>query len=86
VAVVVPRRPDLDDARIGRALADVNAGLPDYARVARFVRAEAPFTVDAGLATANGRPRRDAILRRYQADVDACYRRPPNVSPSGVAA
>ncbi|OHE83376.1 MAG: long-chain acyl-CoA synthetase, partial [Lysobacterales bacterium RIFOXYA1_FULL_69_10] len=62
VAVVVPRRPDLDDARIGRALADVNAGLPDYARVARFVRADAPFTVDAGLATANGRPRRDAIL------------------------
>ena len=39
VAVLVPRRPDLDDSRIARALAEVNAGLPDYARVARFVRA-----------------------------------------------
>ncbi|MCA0298441.1 MAG: AMP-binding protein [Proteobacteria bacterium] len=86
VAVLVPRRADIDDARLARALADINAGLPDYARVARFVRAGAPFTAEAGLMTANGRPRREAILGRYQAEVDACYRRPPNVSPSGVAA
>ncbi|WP_446539598.1 hypothetical protein [Pseudoxanthomonas sp. LARHCG66] len=85
VAVLVPRRPDVGDAQIMRALDEVNAGLPDYARVARFVRA-APFTADAGLMTANGRPRRAAILDRYQADVDACYRLPPNVSPSGVTA
>jgi long-subunit acyl-CoA synthetase (AMP-forming) len=86
VAVLVPRRADIDDARLARALADINAGLPDYARVARFVRAGAPFTAEAGLMTANGRPRREAILGRYQAEVDACYRLPPNVSPSGVAA
>src|SRR5690606_9614619 len=53
VAVLVPRRADIDDARLARALADINAGLPDYARVARFVRAGAPFTADAGLMTAN---------------------------------
>jgi len=86
VAVLVPRRADLDDTRLRRALAEVNAGLPDYARVARFVRAAAPFTADAGLLTANGRPRRDAILSRYQADVDACYQRPPNALPAGVPA
>ncbi|HEV7269308.1 AMP-binding protein [Pseudoxanthomonas sp.] len=86
VAVLVPRRADIDDTRLARALSDVNAGLPDYARIARFVRAGASFTADAGLLTANGRPRREAILSRYQADVDACYRRAPNVSPSGVAA
>jgi long-chain acyl-CoA synthetase len=85
VAVLVPRRPDVGDAQIMRALGEVNAGLPDYARVARFVRA-APFTADAGLVTANGRPRRAAILDRYQADVDACYRLPPIISPSGVTA
>ncbi|MFC6185194.1 AMP-binding protein [Pseudoxanthomonas japonensis] len=86
VAVLVPRRAEVDDARLRRALAEVNAGLPDYARVARFVRAAAPFTADAGLLTANGRPRRDAILSRYQAEVDACYRQPSDLSPSGVPA
>ncbi len=86
VAVLVPRRPDLDDARIASALAEVNAGLPDYARVARFVRAAAPFGASDGLLTANGRPRRDAILSRYQAEVDACYRHPPTVPTLGAIA
>ena len=86
VAVLVPRRPDLDDMRLARALAEVNAGLPDYARVARFVRAAAPFTATDGLLTANGRPRRAAILSRYQAAIDACYRGAPTVPTSGVAA
>jgi len=84
-AVLVPRQADLDDARLARALAEVNAGLPDYARVARFVRAALPFRAVDGLLTANGRPRRDAILARYQAEVDACYRQPPNVPTTGVS-
>ncbi|WOB25514.1 MULTISPECIES: AMP-binding protein [Xanthomonas] len=80
VAVLWPRRPDTNDAAIARALAEVNAGLPDYARVARFVRADAPFSAHDGLLTANGRPRRDAILARYQSDVDRSYRWPATVS------
>ncbi len=86
IAVLWPRRPDADDALIAQALAEVNAGLPDYARVARFVRARAPFTAADGLLTANGRPRREAILSRYQSEVDACYRRPATIPASGVAA
>lgn len=85
VAVLWPRRPDLDAAAIARALAEVNAGLPDYARVARFVRADAPFSAADGLMTANGRPRREAILARYQAQVDAAYRNPLNVPATGVS-
>ena len=69
-----------------KQVVDLVKNLPDYARVARFVRAAAPFTADAGLLTANGRPRRDAILSRYQAEVDACYRQPSDLSPSGVPA
>ena len=38
-----------------------NAGLPDYARIHHWVRGLAPFTVDAGLATANGRALRPQI-------------------------
>lgn len=84
VAVVVPRRTDLDDAVLARALTEVNAGLPDYARIARFVRAEQPFSSTNGLLTSNGRPRREAILTHYQAAVDDCYRRPPAITVSGA--
>lgn len=86
VAVLVPRRADLDDAALARAVAQVNAGLPDYARVSRIVRAPAPFSASAGLLTSNGRPRRDAILSHFQAEVDASYRRPAAVPSTGVSA
>lgn len=65
VAVVWPRQPGTSPAALRRALDEVNAGLPDYARVADVVLAEAPFSAADGLLTANGRPRREAILHRY---------------------
>lgn len=85
VAVLWPRRPDSDDAALAKALSEVNAGLPDYARVARFVRADAPFNAREGLLTANGRPRRDAILARYQSAVDRSYRLPATVVSQGIS-
>lgn len=85
VAVLWPRRADADDAAILAALAEVNAGLPDYARVARYVRAEAPFSAHDGLLTANGRPRREAILARYQSAVDRSYRLPATVVSRGIS-
>ncbi|MCC4307187.1 AMP-binding protein [Alcanivorax marinus] len=63
-AVVVPV-PGADRESLLSQIAAVNAGLPDYARVTRIAVADTPFTVDNGLATANGRPRRDAIEARY---------------------
>ena len=60
-AVLWPLRPEVPDAALDAAVASANATLPDYARIARWVRARAPFTAEAGLATANGRPRREAI-------------------------
>lgn len=73
VAIVWPRRADLDDAALLEALREVNRGLPDYAQVRDFVRADAPFSFADGLLTSNGRPRRDAILARYRDAVDARY-------------
>jgi long-subunit acyl-CoA synthetase (AMP-forming) len=72
VAVVWPRRQGLGEAALRSALAEVNAGLPDYAQVAELVLADAPFTAADGLLTSNGRPRREAILQRY---ADAIARR-----------
>ncbi len=71
VAVLVPRRADLADAHLQAAVERVNAGLPDYARVHRWLRAEAPFGAGNGLATANGRLRRNALLQHYQSAIDA---------------
>jgi long-chain acyl-CoA synthetase len=72
VAVVWPRRIDAGADELRSALDEVNAGLPDYARVSDVVLADAPFSAADGLLTTNGRPRRDAILHRY---ADAIARR-----------
>ena len=64
-AVLWPTDPQIDDAPLQHAIAQANAALPDYARIARWTRASAPFDVASGLATANGRPRRDEIERLY---------------------
>src|SRR5690606_27817249 len=59
----------------------VNRDLPDYARVGRWVLAEEPFSHRNGLATINGRLRRDAILRTYRHRIDLCYEDPIADSP-----
>jgi len=71
VAVLVPRYPELSDAGLQAAIDRVNAGLPDYARVHRWLRADAPFGASNGLATANGRLRRNALFNHYQSAINA---------------
>ena len=60
-AVLWPLHPTVGDAQLQAAVHAANATLPDYARIHRWTRARAAFTPDTGLATANGRPRRQAI-------------------------
>ncbi|MNY07783.1 Long-chain-fatty-acid--CoA ligase FadD15 [compost metagenome] len=55
VAVIVPRSGELADGDLQAAIDQVNAGLPDYARVHHWLRAAQPFSEANGLATANGR-------------------------------
>jgi hypothetical protein len=64
-AVLWPTNPGLSDAVLHAAVHVANAGLPDYARIRHWVRAAAAFSADTGMATANGRPLRDAILVRH---------------------
>lgn len=61
-AVVWPLHAALGDAQIQAGIDAANQTLPDYARVRHWVRARAAFSADSGLATANGRPQRGAIL------------------------
>ena len=59
----------LDDAALAKALAAVNAQLPDYARVHAWVRAQAPFSIANGQLTPNGRLRRPQIQQAYAAQL-----------------
>lgn len=66
-AVLWPTVADAPDAALQAAVERANATLPDYARVAAWVRAAAPFSAASGFATTNGRPQRGAILRAHAA-------------------
>jgi long-subunit acyl-CoA synthetase (AMP-forming) len=66
-AVLVAADPRLPDAALQAAVDAVNRGLPDYARIGAWVRSSEPFGAANGLATANGRPRRDAIWECFAA-------------------
>lgn len=67
-AIIVPAHADSSDATLSAAIAKANHILPDYARIDQWVRADRPFAYADGLLTANGRPRRDAIVARYARD------------------
>lgn len=67
-ALVVPASPRIDAQTMQAAVATANSTLPDYARIARWM-AVAPFSPAEGLATANGRLRRQAIWQRYEQQV-----------------
>jgi long-chain acyl-CoA synthetase len=64
-AVLWPAGGDRPDAAMQAAVDAANVHLPDYARVHRWVRGRAAFRADTGLATANGRPQREAILKLH---------------------
>jgi long-subunit acyl-CoA synthetase (AMP-forming) len=78
-AVLAPRAAALSDAALEAEVQRANARLPDYARIAHWLRADAPFSAANGLATANGRARRDAVWAAYGARLESLY-------PSGAPA
>ena len=69
-AVLWPVKADASDNELQAAVDSANATLPDYARIARWHRALADFTVSSGMATSNGRPQRQAILRMHAHGLD----------------
>lgn len=71
-AVIVPR-PGFETAAVDQALVAANARLPDYARVSRWLRADAPFSLENGQLTGTARPRREAIYRYYADRINDLY-------------
>jgi long-subunit acyl-CoA synthetase (AMP-forming) len=56
------------------AIARVNASLPDYARVTRWLPADEPFGLQNRQLSGTGRLRREAIFQHYRERIDALYR------------
>lgn len=76
-AVLWPTRPDLPDTALQAAVDAANDTLPDYARIERWVRGRADFSAASGLATANGRPQRAAILHLHADALETAPRPTP---------
>lgn len=84
-AVVWPVQPTVTEAQLQQGVDAANASLPDYARIHHWTRARAAFSDATGLATANGRPRRDAIWQMHAgslATAASASRAEPLTSPT----
>lgn len=69
VAVIVAAEGAAPGA-ISRAIERVNPTLPDYARVAHWLPADAPFTRSNGQLTGTGRVRHAAVWQCYQGRIE----------------
>lgn len=72
VALIVAR-PQSSTEQIQSSIDSLNLTLPDYARVTRWIYADAPFTPANQQRTPNGRLRRVAILQHYAESIAALY-------------
>jgi long-chain acyl-CoA synthetase len=71
-AIIVPSE-NATFAQIEAAITNINATLPDYARVTEWLPAFAPFSIQNQQLTANGRLKRDAIWQAYQQQINVLY-------------
>jgi long-chain acyl-CoA synthetase len=65
----------LDPAAVQAAIDKINLDLPHYRQIRNFQILPEPFTPDSGLVTANGKLKRDAIAKRYDAEINSMYAR-----------
>jgi long-chain acyl-CoA synthetase len=62
------------EATVRAAVDKLNAALPHYERVRASLLEPEPFSIESGLIAANGKLRREAILRHLAERIEAAYR------------
>jgi long-chain acyl-CoA synthetase len=65
----------LGSASVQAAIDAINPDLPHYRQIRNFHILPEAFTPDSGLVTANGKLKRDAIAKRYDAEIHSMYAR-----------
>jgi long-chain acyl-CoA synthetase len=73
IAVIVTK-PETSSLLVSRAIEETNKQLPDYARITKWLFADAPFSVKNSQLTPNGRLKRDAISAAYQEKMNDLYK------------
>lgn len=64
----------MERAEVEAAVELVNRDLPHYKRVLAFHLRSEPMTIEGGLLTANGKIRRDAVVREFSEEIEQLYR------------
>lgn len=72
-ALLVKAKDDLSDEAVRAAITSVNQSLPDYAQIKHWLLADEAFTPSNGLATANGRLKRDLIKNKFNDQIELLY-------------
>jgi long-chain acyl-CoA synthetase len=62
-------------AGVQAAIDAINPDLPHYRQIRNFKILPEAFTSENALLTANGKLKRDAIAKRYDAEINAMYDR-----------
>jgi long-chain acyl-CoA synthetase len=65
----------VEPASVQAAIDAINPDLPHYRQIRNFKILPDAFTSESGLLTANGKLKRDAIAKRYDAEINAMYDR-----------
>jgi long-chain acyl-CoA synthetase len=73
IALIVLKN-DAPQANIHAAIEAINQTLPDYARITKWLLADAPFSVKNNQLTPNGRLKRDVISAAYQQKMNDLYK------------
>jgi long-subunit acyl-CoA synthetase (AMP-forming) len=74
-ALLVTSKDGLSDEVIQAGVTSANQDLPDYAQIKHWLLADEPFTPKNGLATANGRLKRDLIKNKFNNQIELLYGR-----------
>jgi len=65
----------VEPAAVQAAVDAINPDLPHYRQIRNFQILPEAFTPESGLLTSNGKLKRDAITKRYDAEINAMYAR-----------
>jgi long-chain acyl-CoA synthetase len=73
IALIVTK-PGVSSLLASRAIEETNKQLPDYARITKWLLADAPFSIKNNQVTPNGRLKRDVISAEYQEKINDLYK------------
>ena len=65
----------VETSAVQAAINNINPDLPHYRQIRNFKILPEAFTPDGGLLTAMGKIKRDAIAKRYDAEINSMYER-----------